>query len=262
MYQPVLISSGLAGWQFLKSTQERQFATFNTSADIKRDTEYFAENIGKVRTASDLVSDRRMLSVALGAFGLQGDIDNTFFIQKMLSEGTTATDALANRFTDKRYRAFSAAFGLGPGERLSTQAPEFAQQIIEGFQANRFEVLVGNQDETMRIALYAERTIGDVAGGSGSEAQKWFSIMGQPPLRTLFETAFGLPTGFGQIDIDRQLEVFREKSIDFFGTSDPAALVNPDNLNRLLTTFIVQSQLNDIDASASGAAVALALLQS
>ena len=67
MFQPVLISSGLSGWQFLQSTYDRQIATFNQSTQIKRDTDYFAENISSVTTAEDLVSDRRLLTVALGA---------------------------------------------------------------------------------------------------------------------------------------------------------------------------------------------------
>ena len=48
----------------------------------------------------------------------------------------------------------------------------------------------------MRVALYAERALPDVVQGSGTDAAKWFSIMGQPPLRTLFETAFGIAPSF------------------------------------------------------------------
>ena len=40
--------------------------------------------------------------MALGAFGLQDDINNRYFIRKILEEGTTNEDALANRFSDTR----------------------------------------------------------------------------------------------------------------------------------------------------------------
>lgn len=260
MFQPVLVSSGLSGWQFLQRTYDRQLETFNQSTELKRDTDYFAQNIGKVTSAEDLVSDRRLLTVALGAFGLQDDINNTFFIQKMLSDGTTADDALANRFTDTRYQDFSAAFALGPGEIPGALSPGFANDIIAKFQSNSFEVATGAQDDTMRIALYAERTLGDVVGTDGSEAFKWFTIMGQPPLRSLFETALGLPTAFGQVDIDQQLNVFQERSEQIFGVSDPAEFADPEVLDDLITTYLARSQLNSFGTETSGAAIALTLL--
>ncbi len=261
MYQPVIISSGVVGWQFLQRTYDQQFSAFNQSVELKRDTDYFAENIGDVRTAEDLVSDRRMLAVALGAFGLQDDINNRFFIEKMLSDGTTADDALANRFTDSRYQDFSAAFGLGPGEIRGALRTGFAEEIIAKYQASSFEIATGNQDENMRIALYAERTLPDVVGGTGSEARKWFSIMGQPPLRNLFETAFGLPSAFGQADIDFQLGVFRDRAARQFGVTDPSEFADPEVLGRLVTTFLARSQFDGRSAGASGAAIALTLIQ-
>lgn len=262
MFQPVLISSGLVGWQFLQRTYDQQFEAFGQSVAFKRDTDHFAENIGNVKTAEDLVSDRQMLTVALGAFGLQDDINNRFFIEKMLSEGTTANDSLANRFTDSRYTDFSAAFGLGPNEIPQTNRTGFAEEIIAKFQANSFEIATGNQDQTLRTALYGERVLPDVVTGDGSEAQKWFSIMGQPPLRTLFETAFGLPSAFGQADIDFQLGVFKDRANRLFGVSDPSQFAEPETLDRLVTTFLARSQLDAGGNGTSSAAIALTLLQS
>ncbi|WP_299607905.1 DUF1217 domain-containing protein [uncultured Tateyamaria sp.] len=260
MYQPILISSGLVGWQFLQRTYDQQLSAFSESKQLKRDTDHFAEKIASVETAEDLVSDRQLLTVALGAFGLSDDINNTFFVQKMLSDGTTADDALANRFTDSRYREFSEAFGLGPGELRGALEPGFAEGIIAKFQANSFEIETGNQDETMRIALYAERTLPDVVQSEGSDASKWFSIMGQPPLRSLFETALGLPEAFGQVDIDQQLKVFQERSERILGVSDPSDFAQEDTLDRLVTTYLARSQLDSIGTGASGAAIALTLL--
>ena len=41
-----------------------------------------------MKSAADLVADRRLLKVALGAFGLEGEIDKKAFIRKVLEEGT------------------------------------------------------------------------------------------------------------------------------------------------------------------------------
>lgn len=260
MYQPVLISSGLVGWQFLQRTYDQQLATFSESAQLKRDTEHFADKIASITSAEELVADRQVLTVALGAFGLSEDINNTFFIQKMLSDGTTADDALANRFTDSRYRDFSEAFGLGPGELRGGLRPGFAEDIIARFQANSFEIATGEQDDTMRIALYAERTLPDLAQGDGTDASKWFSIMGQPPLRSLFETALGLPAAFGQVDIDQQLSVFQERTESILGVNSPSEFADPETLDRLVTTYLARSQLSTLGTGASGASIALTLL--
>ena len=262
MFQPVLISSGLSGWQFLQRTYDRQLETFTQSTELKRDTDYFAQNSGNVASAEDLVSDRRLLTVALGAFGLQDDINNTFFIQKMLGDGTTADDALANRFTDTRYQDLSKAFGLGPGELRGALDPGFADTIIAKFQSNSFEVATGAQDDTMRIALYAERTLSDVVSTQGSDASKWFTIMGQPPLRSLFETALGLPDAFGQVDIDQQLRVFQERSERIFGVTDPAEFAQPEVLSNVISSYLARSQLNSFGTATTGASIALTLLSS
>ena len=260
MYQPVLISSGLVGWQFLQRTYDQQLETLGNSASVKRETDYFAEKIGSVTTAQELVEDRQLLTVALGAFGLEDDIDNRFFIEKMLSEGTTADDALANRFTDSRYQEFSAAFGFGPGELRGTLTSGFADDIIAKYEANTFEIATGAQDETMRIALYAERVLGDVLSANSTESGKWFSIMGQPPLRSLFETAMGLPDAFGQVDIDQQLSVFQERAESLFDVTDPDQFNDPEKMDQLITTYLARSQLDAFATETSGAAIALTLL--
>jgi len=96
-FQPVVPLSGYAGFAFLERTLETQQQAFNSSASIQRDTEYFLENIEKVETAEALVNDRRLFTVALGAFGLSDDINNKFFLQKVLEDGTLDPDALSNK---------------------------------------------------------------------------------------------------------------------------------------------------------------------
>ena len=64
-------------------------------------------------SAADLVADRRLLKVALGAFGLEGEIDKKAFVRKILEEGTADPASLANRLTDKSYYKLAEAFGFG-----------------------------------------------------------------------------------------------------------------------------------------------------
>lgn len=262
MFTPVIPSSGLVGWRFLQRTYDTQFEAFTNSAQLSRATDYFAEKITGVATAADIVSDRRLLEVALSAFGLQDDIDNRFFIRKILEEGTTNDDALANRFSDKRYTELSEAFGFGPGETPQVNTPSFAENIISRYRANSFEVATGTQDESMRVALFAQRQLPDLANDDTSNDAKWFTIMGQPPLRAIFEKALNLPTSFGQVDIDQQLVVFKQRARAEFGSDDIGRFSAPDAVDNLVTKYIVRTQLDTFNTSASSASIALTLLQS
>ncbi|WP_299826061.1 DUF1217 domain-containing protein [uncultured Roseobacter sp.] len=432
MFAPVIPSAGLAGWRFLQRTYDSQLENFSNSAQITRNTDYFLENIGDVKTAEDLTSDRRLLEVALGAFGIQDDIENRFFIQKILEEGTTANDSLANRFSDNRYKEFSEAFGLGPGEDRQIGKSGFAESIVARFRESSFEVSAGQQNDSMRVALYAQRVLGELASppqksderiaaeavsaavsdfassvaddveyyqdniglietpddllddprllkvtlgafglqddyeaivsfepsaetpvsperekiknvleegsisivafaneldnpayaelsrafGFGiaedfqarrsgfstrisdqyieqnfewpngivydqpvkvmngafelepfrsddmSNDAKWFTIMGEPPLRNLFETAFNLPSEIGQIDINQQLTVFKERAQSIFGSDQVNQFSEPEALDELITQYVVRSQLSSFNSGATSASLALTLLQS
>lgn len=260
-FQPLIPGSGLAGWRFLQRTYDAQFEAFNASPLLARDTRYFTENISDVTSAEDLVKDRRLLTVALGAFGLEGDIDNRYFIQRILEDGTRSDDALANKLTDDRYKQLSEAFGFGPGETRTSQSPAKMAEIVAKFRTQSFEVSVGEQDDTMRVALFAQRELAKLAHDTSSEEAKWFTLMGLPPLRSMFETALGLPKTFGQIDIDQQFEIFKEKTRTVTGNDSVSQFVEAEVIDRMTNLFLARSQIADISASSSGAN-ALTLLQS
>lgn len=260
-YQPVIPASGLVGWAFLKRTLPAQSAAFESAREIRRDTDYFAAKIGAIDTAEQLVSDRRLLGVALGAFGLQDDINNRFFVRKMLEEGTLKADAFANRMADERYKAFSKAFGFGDFDVPRTKLSYFADEIITLYEQRSFEVAVGRQDENLRLALNARRELAAIAASSGSDKTKWFRVMGNAPLRKVFETAFGLPSGFGQLDLDQQVGVFRDKAARQMGQSEIGQFSDPAAVEKLVQRFLVRAEAAQ-SARVSAGTIALTLLQS
>lgn len=260
-YQPVIVGSGLVGWQFLKSTQDTQRQVFDNSSTMARDTEYFEAEIGNILSAEDLVADRRLRRVALGAFGLQDDIDNVFFIRKVLEEGTTSRDSLANKLSDDRYKGLAKAFAFDSPLGPSTLSSGFAKDILTRFRAQEFEVAVGSQDESLRLSLYMERTLPEMAATDSADDTKWFRVMGTPPLRSVLETALGLPSGFGQLDIDKQLEVFRDKMQSRFGVKEIDEIVQPEVMTKVIQTYLLQSQIQQ-NSSVGPGQLALTLLQS
>lgn len=259
-FQPVLPLSGYAGWIFLNRTAETQKAAFNESPAVSRVTDAFRERISNVKTAEDLVNDRALLTVALGAFGLDDDINNRFFIKKVLSEGTVEPDALANRMADSRYKDLAKAFGFGELEPTRTGFSFFPGEIIERYEARQFELAVGEQNNDLRLAMNSGSALKDVVAGNSTNDGRWFAMMGNSPLRNVFQTALGFPTSFAAIDLDQQLEQFKSRAEATFGTSDLAEIQSEENQEKLVRLFLLRSEMNAITATSSGS-IALSLLQ-
>ncbi|MDT0681695.1 DUF1217 domain-containing protein [Roseicyclus sp. F158] len=198
-----------------------------------------------------------MLGVALGAFGLEDDINNRAFVERILSDGTIEPDALSNRLADKRYRKFSAAFGFGSGLPPKTIRPDFANSILKEFAVRSFEKDVGEQDANLRLALGARRELSELSNAGGSANTGWYTIMGNKPLRAVFEKAFGLPSSFGALDIDAQLDTFKDIAERRFGASSAADFAEPERMEKLIRIFLVRSDAEAFGATTGSAALTL-----
>jgi Protein of unknown function (DUF1217) len=258
-FTPTIPIGGIAGWRFLQRTQEAQQAAFDKTAEVQRDVAYFTEKIGSITSAADLVADRRLLKVALGAFGMDSEIDKKAFIRKVLEEGTIDPSSFANRLTDKSYYKLAKAFGFGDGTPHTADAG-FAATITDAYKTRAFEAAVGDTDNNMRLAMNFRREIAELAA-KGTDGGSWFSVLGSPPLREVFEKAFGLPKQFAQIDIDKQAEVLADKTGGLFGTSTLAAFKDPEAIEKVITRFLAQAQIEGGITAATPGAGALTLLQ-
>lgn len=260
-FQPIVLFGGMAGWSFLQNTRAAQQQAFEAAPAMQRDTEYFSAKIGEVKTAEDLVNDFRLLKVALGAFGLDDDLPNKAFIRKVLDEGSLDSDSFANGMVDKRYLALTEAFGFDLGTP-NTKLSDFAAEIVESYNTRQFEIAVGEQDTEMRLSLGLERDLGEIIAGDNTENGKWYSVLGNPPLLKVFQTALSIPEESAALDIDDQVKIMRERATAVFGDGEVGQFVEPDRLEELNRLFLVRSQINDLSAGMSSGAIALTLLQS
>ncbi len=261
-FSPVAPLSGIAGLRFLDRTWDSQFKAFESQAQMTRDIDYFKENIAEIDSAEKLVADRRLLRVALGAFGLDEEIGKKYFIGRILAEGTDNPQSLANRFVDPRYRTFSEAFGFGNLLGPNTGQPGFADSVISQFKERQFEVAIGESDDNLRLAVGFRREIQQFANAGNAADSAWFSVLGNRPLRAVFEQAFSLPSEFGTLDIDRQKATLQERSRSLFGNSSLAAFKDPENVDRLLNQFLARAQISAQPSGTSSQFVALSILSS
>ncbi|MEO8240669.1 MAG: DUF1217 domain-containing protein [bacterium] len=260
-FTPVIPLAGYAGWTFLQRTMAKQTASLVKSPEIARDEDYFRANIAKITTAEDLVKDRRLLKVALGAFGLDADINNKAFIEKVLKDGTLTAGALANKLADKQYLKLSAAFGFGDYPVPSTKLSDFPGKIISAYEARAFETAVGDQNDDMRLALNAKRELAALSVKSSSETVKWFTVLGNSALKQVFTKALGLPSNISAVDLDQQLKAFQDKTQTAFGDNTVAQFSDPAKVETLIRRFLVRSQADQLSRSTGPGAAALAMLQ-
>lgn len=260
-FQPLVPLSGYSGWLFLSRTIDAQQVAFESSSPIRRATDYFRENIANIETAEQLVNDRDLLAVALGAFGLEGDINNKFFIQKILEGGTFDESSLANRLADNRYAELSESFGFGDFPTPLSTSSFVAESLISRFERKSFEAAVGEQDNQLRLALNIESALQDITSSVNSNDAQWFSLLGNAPLREVVQTALGLPSQIASVDIDQQLQTFKDRAQSVFGTDEVSEFSAPDVQETITRLFLVRGA-NGGAADFSSQGIALALLRS
>lgn len=258
-FTPVVPAGGLVGFRFLERTYDAQFAAFNRSPDIEREVSYFLANAGQATTAADLVADRRLLRVALGAFGLDEEVDKRAFVRRVLEEGTLDPKALANRLADPAWRELAAYLGYGDlGGRLVFA--EVRQEIAARFRERQFERALGEVDVDMRLAFNFRRRIAEIAQSANVERSGWLRILGSKPLRRVLEQAYGLPDSFARIDIERQREVMEERTARLFGSPSPAVFGKPEAVETVLRRFLTRSALENGPGPLTRGAAAVTLL--
>lgn len=390
----MIAGTGMVGWQMLQNTLANQQRAFESSAEIRREGHYFRENVGSVETPEDLVNDRRLLRVALAAFGMEEETDNKRLIQKVLEEGTGDSTSLANRLNDSRYVAFADVFNFEVSVESRTQEegfaapildayetrvrselqktlaesqyandpvyaalfkaeveenigtartyfeatigtitsadelledtdllnvvlkafdiedrrdshtllrrvleegterPEalanvlgdsrliklseafgfdqtttstalqrepFASNIVDQYHRQAFEDAVAKVDPAIGTALRFQGALPELAESDISENAKWYNVLGSTTMRTVFERALNLPDGFSQIDIDKQVDVLRDKLDRRFGVKTFSELQSEDTLNRIIHGFLLQDQIAN-SAGIGSSQVALTLI--
>ena len=120
---------------------------------------------------------------------------------------------------------------------------------------------VGTQNDDLRLSLNAERELSDLSKRATlSNDARWYSVLGSPPLRRVFEKALGLPSSFASLDVDKQLEMMKDKAKAQLGTDMLANLAEPAAMNTLLRRFLIRS---DAEAYRNqfGAGSAISLMQ-
>ncbi len=265
-FAPTIPVGGLAGLALLDRTAERQIELFSRNPDLRRDIEAFRARAGGIETVDELMADRQVLRVVLGAFGLDDDLDRRAFIRKIVEEGSLDPSAFANRIADPAYRELAAELGFGDlGGRLALA--EVRDRLVDRFRLRQFERAVGERDVDLRLALTFRREIARIAGSETADTSGWLRALGSRPLRRVIEAGFGLPPQFVALDLDAQVAELEGLARRRYGAESPAVFREPANVEDLVRRFLLRAQVERGVAPAAGVpgatgrSTALAILQ-
>lgn len=259
-FAPAIGAGGLAGYRLLEKSQEKQRAAFENSSEIKRNVAYFEANIGKATTAADLVKDRKLLQVALGAFGLGDEIDKKAYLQKILEGGTTDSKAYARRVADARILEFTKTFGYGDGGGSLVQTKAFREDIVARYKQLEFERSVGQADGDIRLALNFRREIAKIANGDKADEIGVLQALGQRPVREFLTAALGLPTSLARLDLDRQKAILEQGLKRRFGDDSVAVFKDAKKIDDAVRLFFAQRQSQSTGGASASATTALSIL--
>lgn len=261
-FQPIVPLSGYAGWRAFLRSADRQQDAFGNQADIKRDIAYFREKIRTGPGAAEIVADRRLLRVALGAFGLADEIDKRAIIRKVLEEGVLDPRSFANRLNDPKWKAFAGYFGEESRLLGRFESATFLADVENRYVERSFESAVGNADGNVRLALNFRREISAIAGGPNADRIGWLQIMGSKPLRAVLEPALNLPSSLASLDLDRQKAAFEERAAAVLGSSSVSALSDSKSVELVLRRFFAVAEAQGDGSSSYRFQVATTLFQS
>ncbi|RIJ18370.1 DUF1217 domain-containing protein [Henriciella mobilis] len=258
MYQPAIPLTGYGGWKLLQATYDRQFEGFTKSSTVANDRSYFLEKFSKPVELEDFLSDKRLLRISLTAFDLGGEEWKGGFIRKVMEEAADPASTFLQRLNNPDYTNFSKAFKLF-GTKLALTSDE-SEALADQFESAAFREAVGEVNQSMRLSLNYENRIESIAGTSSSEQSKLYRLLGNVPMRTVMETALGLPKDFTKLDIDRQAEILKEQLQSKIGITDVSQLAEPEKIDKVIQRFHAMESINNGPSATTPGYAALTLL--
>ena len=200
---------------------------------IAREVDYYLSKISKVKTAEEFVADRRLMSVALTAFGIGDMVYAKAFVRKLLTEGTDSPEAFANRLADQRYLDFAKTFDFKRYGAATTAFGAAQKGVADKYIRQNLETQAGTTNEGVRLALYFERHAPELESVSG--------ILADKAMTTVVRTMLGLPETFSLYGIDKQISIL-ERRLEI------EDLKSPDKLKKHVERF---AALWDVGRSSS-----------
>jgi hypothetical protein len=215
-----------------------QFET--TDTQTKADIAYFEKVAPTLTTPAALLGNYRALSVVLNAFGMSANIGQTALLKQFMTQSPTASTSTANQIGNPLYIRFATAMAQFSPPPFSTQSGINA--VVTALATNNFEASQDTLSPGIGDALYFKRTIGSVT----SLAQ----LMSDPTLLKVATTATNMPSQFGSLDYDQQVQLLSAQ----INVSD---FNKPGFADQFVTKYLAMNEANSSTVADPSGALAI-----
>lgn len=222
--------STIASYKMITRDMAKSIERVELQALVERETTYFLENIGEIKSAREFTENTRLFNYAMKAFGMADMAYAKGLMIKAMDQGIDADDALANRLTDGRYREFVETFNFNRHGEDTTLFDKVRQPVVDRYVRQTLEEQAGEQNEGVRLALYFERKAGSI--------KNVYSILADKALGQVVRTALGIPEAAATGDLDAQAAMI-EKRLDIEDFQDP------EKVSEFLQRFSAMWEINN-----------------
>lgn len=223
-------------YRLIAQNLSKSLTRLSKDPQIARESKYYLENIGQIKTVDDFIKNDRIYRFAMKAFGLEDMTYAKAFVKKVLKEGISDSKAFANTLTDKRFKELASTFNFAANGETTTQAADTQQGTVDRFMRISLEQRSGEQNEGVRLALYFARKAPTISNTLG--------ILADKALLKVAQTALNIPAETSLMDIDKQAEMYAKRI-------DVADFKDPKKLEKFISRFTNMWELNNAASSLS-----------
>jgi Protein of unknown function (DUF1217) len=236
------MTTTVATYKMLTDNFVRSVERIGSDATVKRETKYYNENIGSIKTIEDFLSNDRIYRFAMTAFGLKDMIYAKAFVKKVLKDGIDSSNSFTNQLTDPRFKELATTFNFKSLGTTTTIFDRAQKGVVDKFLQNKLEEDAGNSNEGVRLALYFRR--------KGPSITSAYTILGDAALYKVAQVALGLTSSLSASSLDNQVTAIKAHL-------DLSKLTDPTVLNKFLTKFMTKWELGNDTAGSSTPAIIL-----
>ncbi|HEY8160989.1 DUF1217 domain-containing protein [Methylocystis sp.] len=227
------ISKDLSKWQAITAKKP----------EVSLATKYFQNNIGKVKSADDLIKNPRLFNYAMTAFGLGDRLYAKGLMKKVLQEGVSSNASLANKLNNSNILDFAKAFNFAKDGQSTTQSSTLVSTVVNRYTENALEADQAKNNPGVELALHFKQVAPNI--------KSVYSILADSKLLKVVQTTLGISPLTSAQPVDTQYRLLKAK----LNISD---FQNPKKLDAFISRFTAMYDMNNSDPTSGSYSVASA----
>ncbi|MFS8115780.1 DUF1217 domain-containing protein [Rhizobium jaguaris] len=230
-------TEGLTGAQATKAT-----------SDAKTAGTYFATNIVKITSVTDLLADSKLTNFILTANGIDPKKVTAATLKKAFASDPSDSKSFVNTADGAQFKNIVEAFNFDTKGNLTDTKLGTAQnqgaiaQTNDLFLHQTLEDQQGQTNAGVRLALYFQRKAPDI--------HSIYDIMGDSALYQVIQTTFSLSSSISSMDVTQQAKLLGK----YINVTD---LQDPDKVSKLMQRFSAMYDLANNTTSSTSPALSI-----